>query len=186
MNLIKTLKPFVKKGNFILSSGIETDIYFDLREAYGDSKILNFIADSVYNQIDKKTTCVAAKGLGSIILAAAIGSRHNLKLTAIRDKRKDYGAQKIIEGYCPTSEDRIAIVEDVFTTGKNLREIIEILKPIKAKNIGCYVVVKRGVKRLREGKTLQLNKLNNRAGLGEGRLDFPLSYLIDLKELSSS
>ena len=161
MNLIKILKPFVKKGNFTLSSVIETDIYCDLKEAYGDSKILNFIADSVYNQIDKKTTCVVAKGLGGIILATAIGSRHNLKLTAIRDKRKDYGAQKIIEAYSPTSEDRIAVVDDVFTTGKNLREIIEILKPTKAKIIECYVVVKRG----------------------ELRLDFPLSYLIDLKEL---
>jgi len=101
MNLIETLKPFVIKGHFILSSLTETDIYFDLKEAYGKPEILNFIADSVYEKIDKETTCVAGKGFLGIPLAIAISSRHNLNLVLIRDKPKIYGTEKFIEGYIP-------------------------------------------------------------------------------------
>ena len=160
-NLIQILKPFVKKGNFTLSSLMQTDVYFDLKEAYGKPEILNSLADSVYEIIDKKATCVAAKGFGGIPLATAISLRHCLNLTLMRDKPKDYRTKKFIEAYIPTKDDKIAIVDDVFTTGKNLREAIEILETTKGNILGCYVVVKRG----------------------EGELNYPLSYVINLEKL---
>ena len=57
--------------------------------------------------------------------------------------------------------DKVAVVDDVFTTGRSLRESTSILEILESDILGCFVVVKRG----------------------EGELNYPLSYLIDLKEL---
>ena len=97
-------------------------------------------------------------------LATAISSRHNLELTLIRDMQKEYGTKKLIEAHIPTRKDKIAIVDDVFTTGASLKgaiKTLEISEVSEGKIVQCCVIVKRG----------------------EGELKYPWSYLINLEEL---
>ena len=138
-----------------------SNFYVDVKKAYGCPETLNFICDSLWKLIYKKTTCIAAAGYGGIPLATLLSSKYNLKLTLVRDKPKEYGKSGWIDGYIPTKKDKVSIIDDVFTTGESLKKIIEVIKPTEAKILGCYVVVKRG----------------------NEQLETPLSYLLVLEDL---
>lgn len=161
MNIKNKLEEFIKRGEFFLAGGQKSDIYLDLKEAYGNPEILNFLADAIYEKIDKKTTCIVALGLGGIPIASVLSSKYNLKLTLIRDELKNHGIPKLIEGYIPESKDKITIIDDVFTKGTNLNKIITALKQTEAEILGACVVVKRG----------------------EGQPKTSLKYLFTLEEL---
>lgn len=144
MNLKQELKQFVKKGDFTLTGGNRSDIYFDLKEAYGNPKILNSFADELYAMIDKSANCVACIDVGGAPLASVISAKYNLMLCTIRDKTKVHGTQKLIEGYLPGKDDKVVIVDDVFTMGTSMRKALEALESTNTKILGCYVIVKRG------------------------------------------
>ena len=67
-----------------------------------------------------------------------------MNLTLVRDEPKKHGKGGWIDGYVPNEQDKVVLVDDVFTTGGSLRKLIKILEPTKAEIIGVYVVVKRG------------------------------------------
>jgi orotate phosphoribosyltransferase len=62
----------------------------------------------------------------------------------VRDKVKKHGIQKMIDGYIPIKKDKIVIIDDVFTTGTCISNIVKILNKTKARIIAGYVVVSRG------------------------------------------
>jgi orotate phosphoribosyltransferase len=161
MTLVHALKPFVKHGDFVLSSGEHSNIYFDVKEAYSDPEIFKAICDSLWNSIDSSTTCIAARGIGGMPIVSALSYVHNIPFSLIRDTPKDHGVGKLIEIYSPTEKDLVSIFDDVFTTGGNIKKIAEALEPTKAKILGGHVVIKRG----------------------EGELPFPLHYLLKLEDL---
>jgi len=137
------------------------DFYVDVKKSYGYPDALKLISQLLWEQINKEATCIATSGYGGISPASVISVQQDLNLTLIRDKQKGYGKSGWIDGYVPNENDKVAIVDDVFTTGGSLKQIIEVLEPTKAKVLGCYVIVKRG----------------------EGELNVPLSYLINAEDL---
>jgi|SRR3989344_3816053 len=144
MNLKQELKRFVRRGNFTLTGGNRSDLYFDLKESYGNPEILNALADELYKIIDKNATCVACIDVGGAPLASVLSSKYGLKLTIARDKLKAHGTQKMIEGYLPGLGDKVVIVDDVFTAGTSMRKALDALDSTKAEILGGYVIVKRG------------------------------------------
>ena len=157
-DLIRVLKPLeiILNESVILASGKPADFYFDVKKAYGYPGALNMIADELFDKIDKRVSCIAASGYGGLSLATAISSRHNLNLVLVRDTPKKHGKAGWIDGYVPNEQDKIAVIDDVFTTGGSLRKLIQTLETTQAKILGAYVVVKRG----------------------EGELTVPLTYLL--------
>jgi uridine monophosphate synthetase len=59
----------------------------------------------------------------------------------VRDKIKEYGTQKQIEGEF-NKDDKCIIIEDIITTGNSVQDVLEILKN-KINVIGIVVVMKR-------------------------------------------
>ena len=134
----------LERQKVILKSKKISDFYIDIKKAYGFPEILNEITDRLYALIPKEANCIASSDYGGLPLATAISSKYGLNLTLIRNKKKNHGLNKLIDGYIPNPKDKIAIVDDVMTTGTSLKKIIKIIKPTKAKILGCYVVVNRG------------------------------------------
>ena len=139
----------------------KSEFYVDIKKAYGYPDVTKLIYENIWEQIDKNTTCIAGEGYGGIPLAIDLSSRYNLKRSLIRKEEKKHGKISFFDGYVPTPEDRVSIVDDVFTTGGSLRKIIETLKPTGAKILGCHVVVK----------------------IGEGIIEVPLTYLLTVEDL---
>src|SRR3989338_4736472 len=154
----------LERQKVILKSKKISDFYIDIKKAYGFSEILNEITDRLYVLIPKEANCIAASDYGGLPIATAISSNYGLNLVLIRNKRKNYGLNKLIDGYIPNLKDKVAIVDDVMTTGSSLKKIINVIKPTKAKILGCYVVVNRG-------------KVN---------LEYPIHWLFEAKDFSQN
>jgi orotate phosphoribosyltransferase len=139
----------IKKGSFILKSGKKSDLYIDIRKAYGSPKILDTIAKLIIKKIPKNTTCIACSGYGGLPLGAIISNKTSIKLTLVRDSAKKHGDSKVIEGYVPTKDDYVVIVDDIFSSGTGIKTIVKHLKSTKVKILKSIVVVKRGKNTLR-------------------------------------
>jgi orotate phosphoribosyltransferase len=134
----------VKKGNFKLKSGKTSDYYVDIKSAFSSPRAFRLIVGRLCKIIDRRATCTAGSGHGGLPLAAAVSLKMELPLVLVRDKVKKHGIQKMIDGYTPTKKDKVVIIDDVFTTGTCISNILKILEPTNAQIISGYVIVNRG------------------------------------------
>ncbi len=145
MNLVKELKKknILKLGDFTLRSGIKSNYYCDIKETFGDPKLLSSIVDQLVKIVPKNATCIAGSGYGGITLASLVSNKLKLPLVLVRDKIKVHGTKKTVDGYVPTKKDFVCIVDDVFTTGSSIKETKEKLVTTKAKFTKAIVVLDR-------------------------------------------
>ncbi len=144
--LIKMLKKLeiVTEGSFVLHSGKVSNYYIDIKKSYGNPKLLSKLATLIAKNISKKATCVASTGHGGIPLATVVSIISGLPLILIRETEKDHGTMGVIEGYIPGSKDCVAIIDDVYTTGASVKEMILAVTEYKTKIAGIYVIAWRG------------------------------------------
>ena len=161
--LIRRLKEIgvVCKTDVELKHAGSSGIYFNIKKAYGYPELLQLICSALWEQIDKNLTCLATTGYGGNSPATLLSADHYKYLTLIREAPKEYGLQGLIEGYMPTKQDSVAIIDDVCTTGKTMEKAIEVVYATGAKVLGCYVIVQRG----------------------EAKLSVPLHYLLTAEDL---
>ena len=134
----------VCRESVTLRAGAKSDVYYDIKKAYGDPYLLSRIAERIVRELIPDTTCVAASGHGGLPLAGAIAFCKNLKLSLVRDQPKNHGRNTLIDGHLPTKNDLVVIVDDVLTSGSSLRRTYDVLREAGAGSIYGYVVLKRG------------------------------------------
>lgn len=127
-----------------LRSGESSDYYINIKRGYGEPGLLHSFARALGERLGPDVTCLAATGVGGIPLATAMSLTCGLPLVVVRESSKDHGIRKQFEGYQPAGNDRVAIVDDVFTTGSSLRTVMESLTSSEVAIEGCYVLVARG------------------------------------------
>jgi len=128
-DLIKQLKQhnLVKTGDFVLKSGIRSNLYFDFKGLINHPKLVNALCEELSQLItNQSAVCVAGVPLGGIPYATMVSHITNLPQVLIREEPKTYGLQQQIEGY--VSGTKIILVEDVITTGQSVINTINILK----------------------------------------------------------
>lgn len=154
--LIRELKRagVVNKGNFVLTSGKSSKYYFDMKKVAGNPQLFSYIASLLASRIKAGTTCIAAMGFGGIPLATAVSLRLKLPLVMVRDGVRTHGLGKIIEGYVPNKNDKVAVVDDVCTYGTSLKKIVRQISKTSAKVSACYVVVMRSNKKISVGASI--------------------------------
>jgi len=132
----------VKIGSFVLSSGITSPFYIDMRKIYSYPKIMRLIINEVIKKVDlthyEVLVGVATSG---VALAAFIAAAVNKPMAYVRLERKDHGTLSQVEGEV---EGRYSlIVDDVATTGDSIIRTYEILRSSGAVPAGALVVVDR-------------------------------------------
>ncbi len=149
MNLIKLLKEekIIKFGEFTLRSGIKSNYYCDIKRALGNPLILKVITNQLASIVPKKVTCIAGSGYGGIVLASLVSQKINIPLVLVRDKIKNHGTKKMIDGYVPNKKDIICIIDDVFTTGSSISDTKNKLTETKVKFVKPIVVLDRSSKK---------------------------------------
>lgn len=166
-------------SNTYLKSGEKSDIYVDVRKAYGDPYTRHLINKLLYEKINInegafEITCVAACGYGGIPIASMLANESEFNLTLIRETEKEHGIGGLMDGYIPGKEDRTILVDDLFTRGTTLNHMINVLKPTGTKISGAYVIVKRGE---------SVRTHNNKNILVNGDLAVPLNHIYTLEDL---
>lgn len=149
IKLLKLLKKknIIKFGEFTLRSGIKSNYYCDVKEVLGDPITLKIIVNELVKIIPKKVNCIAGSGYGGITLASLVAYKLKLPLALVRDKVKNHGTKKFIDGYLPNSKDRVCIVDDVFTTGSSITDTKNKLAITKVKFSKSVVVLNRSAKK---------------------------------------
>ena len=144
-----------------LASGEESDYYIDVKKTYGYPGLLKMIAIAMAEDLDKGTTCLAANGVGGIPLSTALSLQTDLPVAFVRTDQKGHGLRREVDGYRVTGEDNVSVVDDVFTSGSTLREVLLVIDASQAQVVNCHTVVKRG----------------------EGQLSVPLKHLFEANEI---
>ncbi|MCX7940840.1 MAG: orotate phosphoribosyltransferase [Endomicrobia bacterium] len=139
-SIIEVFKSFgaILEGHFLLSSGLHSDKYIQcaLVLQYPDiaEKIAMLLFEEIRNNCNywQEVTVVVSPALGGVIigqeLARVIRTFSEKPIRAIFTERDDYGKMILRRGFSVNSQDRVIIVEDVVTTGKSTKEVIDVIK----------------------------------------------------------
>jgi len=149
----------VKHGDFVLSSGKRSSIYIDIKQAVTKAEILDLIAEKMEKLVRElefdKIACIE---LGGVPIAVALSLKTKKDLVIFRKERKDYGVEEDKIGEINEGE-RFLIVEDVITTGRSVRRVVERIERGGGVVAGIVAVVDRQESDLNVLSLLKLSDL---------------------------
>jgi orotate phosphoribosyltransferase len=141
-------------GEFVLSSGKKSSYYFDGKQVTLHPEGAYLVARAVLEKIRGKG--VQALGgpiigadpiVGSVAVVCAL-KRLDLGLFLVRKDAKQHGKRRRIEGPPLAPGTRVAVVDDVLTTGGSIFNAVEAVQEAGCKVVTAVVLVDR-----REGGT---------------------------------
>jgi orotate phosphoribosyltransferase len=158
-------------GDFVLSSGLRTTSYVDLRRVLLDGRLaplagrvlLNATADLSYEAVGGLT--LGADPVATAMLHAAANRGTPIDAFVVRKTEKTHGLQRRIEGPDVTGR-RVLAVEDTSTTGGSVLTAIEALREAGAEIAGVAVLVERGARHAIEARGLTYRAVYELAELG--------------------
>jgi orotate phosphoribosyltransferase len=122
-------------GDFVLASGRRSDYFFDAKQVTLEGRGL-FLAASLMLARCRELGVSAVAGddgvgplLGAIVALSAAGSDRPLRAFMIRKAQKEHGIAARIAGPAPAEGERVALVEDVVTSGGSALRALEVLAP---------------------------------------------------------
>ena len=137
------------RGRIMLSSGSESDFYFDLRPTTVHPAGATLVGELICDALEgTKAEFVGGLEAGAIPVATSVAiasHRRGGKLEAffVRKKPKDHGAKKLIEGLpkgATLKGRNVVVLEDVTTTGSSSMQAVAALREEGA-NIMCVLTI---------------------------------------------
>lgn len=106
------------EGDFVLSSGRRSNFYVDKYLFSTDPALLRDLAASLAERVPEGVSRLAGVELGAVPLVVAASLHTGLPYVIVRKALKEHGASvgRSIEGRLESGE-RVALIEDVVTTG---------------------------------------------------------------------
>jgi orotate phosphoribosyltransferase len=114
-------------GDFVLSSGRRSSVYFDKFRFLTDPDLLRDVATAVSALLPDGVTALGAPEGAAMLLVAAVALETGLPVTVVRKEPKAYGTRAQVEGADPAGA-RIVLLEDVSTTGHQVQRAAELLR----------------------------------------------------------
>ena len=134
---VKAIK-FNFREPFIWTSGWKSPIYCDNRMSLSDNSIRTLTKDA-YTQIIKEkfpeVEVIAGVATGAIAQGALVADKLGLPFVYVREKRKEHGLKKIIEGILEKGQ-KVVVVEDLVSTGGSSIRALEELIVAQANILG--------------------------------------------------
>ena len=137
----------IKFGDFTLASGKKSSYYIDLRLVASFPHIFRKMTKNLQKLISEKTgldnfDSLVSVPTGGLIIGSALAIETVKPLIYVRDKPKDYGTTKSIEGKI-YSGMKVVLIDDVITTGNSVINAIKQLKDAGLSISDVYVIINR-------------------------------------------
>jgi len=132
-------------GDFLLRSGQRSNEYFDKYRFEAQPQILKKIAKESTSFIEPKHDALAGLETGGIPLATALSLESGKPVCFVRKEAKTYGTCQFAEGL-EIKGKNLLVIEDVVTTGGQLKESIKDLRESGAVITTAVCVIMRGPK----------------------------------------
>lgn len=149
--LFKLLKEkALMKGEMTLASGKKSGFYFDGKQVTLDPQGILVVGRLILAMLaGHKVEAVGGPTIGADPMAAAVSllssqSGNPVRAFIVRKEAKKHGLQKMIEGPALQKGDRVAMLEDVITTGGSVLKAIEEVEKLGAKVVQVICLVDRG------------------------------------------
>jgi orotate phosphoribosyltransferase len=128
-------------GHFRLSSGLHSDRYLQCAKVLmwpGRAGALGAALAAKLAPLSPAT--VVSPAMGGVIIGHEVG--RGLSVRAIFTERVD-GVFALRRGFSLEAGERVAVIEDVVTTGKSTREVLAVLKAAGAVPVACGAIIDR-------------------------------------------
>ncbi len=141
-----------RRGRFRLASGVESDLYFNLKPTMMDPRGALYAARAFIDRIvPEAPDLVGGLEMGAVPLIGALAAISELEGRPIRTffqrkSTKEYGAQLAIEGLGPDETlagKRVMAIDDVATSGGSLIKTIDAVRVAGAEIGAALVLVDR-------------------------------------------
>lgn len=162
------------RGSFTLRSGKTSSYYLDKYLFSTRPELLKQLAPlfaariaKVQRDTGKQVVRLAGAELGGIPLVTVASLETGLPSIFVRNKKKDYGTAKQLEGVVNRG-DVVVLVEDVATTGGQALEAVSVLREAGADVIAVVATIDRmeGARENLEKAGLQFEALFTKRDLG--------------------
>ena len=130
-------------GDFVLSSGQRSAVYFDKFRFLTDPALLRDVAKATAALLPAGVTTLGAPEGAAMLLVAAVSLETGLPVTVVRKHAKEYGTRAQVEGNV-TPGAKVVLIEDVSTTGHQVRAAAEVLEAAGAEIVGIVLAIDRG------------------------------------------
>ncbi|KKK81487.1 hypothetical protein LCGC14_2812990 [marine sediment metagenome] len=117
---------YKKTGSFTLSSGKQSQHYYDVKEAMGEPQNLQIMFSELIRSIPDDVDLFIGLEYGGIPLAVTCSLMTGKPYAILRKHENDHGMRKRIEGY--QGKGNVVLLDDVKTTGLSLKFAKEYLE----------------------------------------------------------
>ena len=157
----------IKFGNFTLASGKNSSYYIDLRLVPSYPHQFRKMIKNLQNLIIEKTgldnfDSLASVPTGGLVVASALAIEVVKPLIYVRNKPKEHGTTKSIEGKTSAGM-KVVMVDDVATTGTSVLNGIKQLKESGLLISDVYVIINRleGADKALDDMGVQIHQLTD-------------------------
>jgi orotate phosphoribosyltransferase len=130
-------------GDFVLSSGKHSSVYFDKFRFLTRPDLLRELAHEVTGLLPPGTDHLAAPEGAATLLVAAVSLETGLPVAVVRKEPKAYGTREQVEGHAPAGA-RTVLLEDVSTTGHQVLAAAEVLRAAGVDVTRIVLAIDRG------------------------------------------
>jgi orotate phosphoribosyltransferase len=140
-----------KKGEFVLASGRKSNFFIDCKQVILRAEGHALVGSVMLSSLERffPLDAVAAVAVGGCPLASAVSMAshargEDIDALFIRRERKDHGTGRQIDGTgALAGPSRVAVLEDVLTTGGSLRFAVDLLMEAGHEVVAGLVLVNR-------------------------------------------
>ncbi len=130
------------EGDFVLSSGKKSKFYVDKYLFSTEPELLRDLGDALAEMLPDGVNRLAGVALGAVPLVVAASLVTGLPYVVVRKETKAYGTGRGVEGNLQEG-DKLALIEDVVTTGTQAVEAARRLDEMGASVLGILAVLDR-------------------------------------------